>query len=463
MSLFIVGLDNTIVNVALPSIQHDLQTDLSDLQWVIDAYLVVLASLLMLSGSTGDRLGRKRTFQTGLVLFVIGSALCSLAPTLGWLIAARAIQGIGGSMLNPVAMAIITNTFTDARERARAIGVWGGVVGVSMALGPVLGGGLVEWVGWRSIFWINIPVGLVACVLCARFVPESRAEHPRRIDPIGQVLVAGTLGLLTFGIIEAPRHGWTSAQTLACLGGAAVALVLLVAYELRRRQPLIDPRFFRSAPFAGAAVIAICGFSALSGFLFLNTFYLQHSRGFSPLQAGLATLPMAAMSAVCAPLSGRLLGRSGPRLPLLIAGAGLLASTLMMTRLSMTTSHWTLYATYLVFGIGFGFLNAPITNTAVSGMPRSEAGVAAAIASTSRQIGQSLGVAVIGSLVVTSAGAAAAADFPQASHVGWWVTVGCACMVLLLGVVTTSRAAHRTAETSAERILARRAQQGASA
>src|SRR6201994_2439818 len=189
MSLLIVSMDNTIVNIALPSLRADLHAGVSGLQWTIDAYTLVLASLLILSGSTADRVGRRRTFQTGLALFTAGSLLCSLAPGLGWLIAFRALQAIGGSMLNPVAMSIITNTFTDAKERARAIGIWGGVVGFSMALGPLLGGLLVGSLGWRSIFWINVPVGIAAFILAARFIPESRAPHARRADPLGQLLV----------------------------------------------------------------------------------------------------------------------------------------------------------------------------------------------------------------------------------------------------------------------------------
>ncbi len=210
MSLFIVGLDVTVVNVALPSIEKDLHASVSGLQWVVAAYSLVLASLLMLSGSTADRVGRRRTFQIGLALFTLGSLLCSLAPSLGALVAFRMIQAIGGSMLNPVAMSIITNTFTERAERARAIGIWGGVVGLSMALGPVVGGLLVSAVGWQSIFWVNIPVGISAIVLTALFVPESKAPRRRRFDPVGQLLVMITLAMLVYGIIEGPGHGWTS-------------------------------------------------------------------------------------------------------------------------------------------------------------------------------------------------------------------------------------------------------------
>src|SRR6202167_3903366 len=210
LSLFIVGLDATIVNVALPSIGRELHSSVSGLPWTIDAYSLVLASLLMLSGSTADRVGRRRTFQVGLALFTLGSLACSLAPSLGALVGFRMMQAIGGSMLNPVAMSIITNTFTERVERARAIGIWGGVVGLSMALGPVVGGLLVSTVGWRSIFWINIPVGVTAIVLTALFVPESKAPLARRFDPVGQVLVMITLAALVYGIIEGPARGWTS-------------------------------------------------------------------------------------------------------------------------------------------------------------------------------------------------------------------------------------------------------------
>ncbi len=452
-SLFIVGLDNTIVNIALPSIRRDLGASLSGLQWVIDAYTVVLASLLMLAGSTGDRVGRRRTFQTGLVLFTLGSLACSLAPTLGWLIAARALQAVGGSMLNPVAMSIITNTFTEPRSRARAIGVWGAVVGVSMALGPPLGGALVASVGWRSIFWINIPVGLAALVLCALFVPESRAPRPRPVDVVGQVLVVVLLASLTYGLIEAPAAGWVSAQTLGCFALAALALAVLVPYELRRREPLINPRFFRSAPFAGATLIAVCGFAALGGFLFLNTLYLQESLGYSALHAGLLTLPMAALTAVCSPVSGRLVGTAGPRVPLVVAGVALTASMLMLTGLTAHTPLWQLLTSYVLFGLGFGMLNAPITNTAVSGMPVAQAGVAAAVASTSRQIGQSLGVAVIGALVTSAVRGPLSTGFPKASHIGWWVGAGCGAAILVLGVLTTGRRAERSAARTAERLI----------
>ena len=453
MSLFIVGLDATIVNVALPAIGHDLHAGVDGLQWVVDAYTLVLASLLMLSGSTGDRTGRRRTFQTGLVLFTLGSLLCSLAPGLGWLVGFRMLQALGGSMLNPVAMSIITNTFTDPGERARAIGVWGGVFGISMALGPIAGGALVDSVGWRGIFWVNIPVGIAALVLTALFVPESRAERARRVDPVGQVLVILLLASLTYGIIEGPEAGWAAARILGCFAFAAVALACLLWYEPRRDEPLIDLRFFRSAPFAGATVMAVCAFAALGGFLFLNTLYLQDARGYSALHAGLYLLPMAAITVLLSPLTGRIVAARGPRLPVVVAGIATTVAAIMLTRLGSDTSAGYLIVAYVIFGIGYGLVNPPITNSAVSGMPRAQAGVAAAIASTSRQVGTTLGVAVGGSAVLSALHGPLRPGFASASHVGWWIIAGCGAATALVGLVSTGRWAQQTAERTAAQMM----------
>jgi EmrB/QacA subfamily drug resistance transporter len=450
MSLLIVGMDNTIINVALPSLRSDLHASLSDLQWTIDAYTLVLASLLVLSGSTADRLGRRRTFQTGLVVFTLGSLLCSLAPGLGWLVAFRMVQAVGGSMLNPVAMSIITNVFTDKRERAFAIGAWGGVIGISIGLGPLVGGALIESVGWRGIFWINIPIGIAAIVLAALFVPESRAPKARRPDPVGQVLVVLTLASLTYAIIEAPHRGWTAVSTVSLLVVAAVAAVSLVSYERRRFEPLIEPRFFRSVPFSGATLTAVCAFAGFAGFLFLNTLYLQDVRGYSALVAGVCTLPIALGALIFAPVSGRIVGTWGPRVPLFIAGIAMSLGAVMLVPVAAHTSMPWVLASYSVFGIGFGMVNAPITNSAVSGMPNSQAGVAAALASTSRQVGATMGVAVIGSVLNSGLGSRAlSVGFVDASHGARWIIVGCGLAVLALGLVTSSKWAKATAADTA--------------
>jgi EmrB/QacA subfamily drug resistance transporter len=451
MSLLIVGLDVTIVNVALPAIHDSLHASVAGLQWTIDAYTLTIASLLMLSGSTADRIGRRRVFQAGLILFSLGSLLCALAPTLETLVAARVLQAIGGSMLNPVAVSIIRNVFEDPRERAQAIGVWGGMIGISMALGPILGGALVDSVGWRWVFLVNVPVGVTAVALTAAFVPESRAPRPRRLDPVGQVLVIAALASLTSAIIEGNRAGWTSPEIIVLFCVSLGTFCSLIAYELGRRQPLLEMRFFRSAPFSGASAIAVCAFAALGGFLFLNTLYLQDVRGLSPFHAGLYVLPMAATTLVFAPLSGRIVGRRGNRIPLLVASSGLIVGALMLTQISANTSPVYLLSAYLVFGFGFGLVNPPITNTAVSGMPPSQAGVAAAVASTGRQVGATLGVAVVGAVAGSGLSGEIGPGFATATHASWWIIVGLGVAILIVSLLTTTQWAQRTAAQTAAR------------
>jgi len=445
MTLFMVGLDITAVNVALPSIGRQLDASLSWLQWTVSAYTVVMASLLLFSGSMADRLGRKRTLIVGLTVFSIASLLCSLAPTVELLVVFRVLQGVGASMLNPVAMSIITNTFTEPRERAQAVGVWGAVFGASMALGPILGGALVASVGWAWIFLINIPLGLAAIALTLRFVPESKAPRPRRFDPIGQLLVIVLLASVTFGIIEAPSAGWTSPTILATFAAAGFALLGLLRYEPRRTEPLIDLRFFRSIPFSASIGLSVAAFASFGGFLFLNTLYLQDVRGLSPVQAGITIVPIALMTVLFSPISGRMVGRSGPRKPLMIAGTASLFACLMLVDIGPSTSTAWLIAAYVVFGIGFGFVNAPITNAAVSGMPREQAGVAAAIATTSRQFGQAIGVAIIGAIVASGA----EAGLTTASHPAWWTLAALGALVLVLGVLATGSRARTSARRTA--------------
>ncbi|KJE19494.1 drug resistance transporter, EmrB/QacA subfamily [Frankia torreyi] len=448
-SAFVVAMDATILNVGLPSIKSDLHAADSGLQWTVDAYSLVLASLLLFSGSMGDRFGRRRVFRTGLTLFSFGSLLCSLAPGLGWLIAFRMIQAVGGSMLNPVALAIITNTFTERRERARAIGLWGGVVGLSLALGPVLGGLLVDTAGWRSIFWINVPVGVIAMMLTGRYLPESRAPRARRFDPAGQVLVAVTFGTLAYAIIEAPDAGWAAPRTIVLFLVAALALAGLVGCERRRQDALLDVRFFRSAPFSGATAIAVCAYAAMGGFLFLNTLYLQAVRGYSAMHAGLLTLPMAALAAVMPLISGRLVASHGPRPSLILAGIAISVSGVILSFLGTYTDLAPVICAYVLFGAGFGMVSAPTTNVAVSGMPLAQAGVAGAVAGTSRQIGMTLGVAVLGSVAAHHAAGGSGVTIDPTSAPSWWIMVGCGLAIAVLGVLTTGRWARDTAVRTA--------------
>jgi EmrB/QacA subfamily drug resistance transporter len=421
MALFITALDSTILNVALPTIGRDFHAGVSGLQWTIDAYSLVLASLLLLAGSTGDRLGRRKMFQIGLVLFGLGSLACALAPNLGSLIVFRMLQAIGGSLLQPNALSILTNVFTDRRERARAIGIWGGVFGIAAACGPIIGGFLVDTVGWQAIFLVNIPVVIMTFVLLARYAPESRARRPRRVDPPGQILIIVALASITSAIIEGPQRGWGSTVILGLFALGALALLAFIAVEQRRREPLIELRFFRSPPFAGAASMATLAFLILSGFLFLNTLELQEVRGDSALLTGVATLPATLMMAIGSPLTGRWVARRGTRVPLVVSGLAFAASALILTQLGPHASYLTLAVAYALLGAGFAMVNPPITNIAVAGMPMAQAGVASAVASSSRQLGNVLGVALVGSLLASRLHTqltqrSAAAHLPAVTH-----------------------------------------------
>jgi MFS family permease len=347
---------------------------------------------------------------------------------LGALVAARSVQGAGASMLSPVALAIVVNAMPDPRERARAIGVWASVFGLSMAAGPVTGGALIAAFGWRSVFWVNAPVIAAAVTLSALLVPESRAQRAPRPDLPGQALLTVAVCAGVGVLIEGPRIGWASPLAWAGYLIAAAAAAGFTLAELRRREPLIDLGLFRRPAFTTAVLGAVAVFAALNVTLLLNTLYLQHSRGWTPLAAGLATLPMALGATACAPLSGNLTGRRGPRLPLLLAGAFITAGGLCLADLSPGTSVPLLLLAYLLIGTGFGFANAPITNTAVSGLPLARAGVAGAITSTARQVGSAIGIAIAGGL----AAGATPGHLARASRPGWLVVTACGLILFIV-------------------------------
>lgn len=427
LSMFLVGLDTTVVNVALPAIGRGLGVGTRSLEWTVDAYTLVLAGLLISSGALADRFGRRWVFQSGLVVFGAASLVCAIAPSVGTLVTARAVQGIGASMLSPVALAIVVNAMPDPRERAQAIGVWASVFGLSMAAGPVTGGALIAGFGWRSVFWVNAPLIVAALVLSAVFVPESRSQRAQRLDIPGQALLTVAIGVLVGVLIEGPRIGWTSLAALTAYAFAALATVGFVWVESRRREPLMDLRLFRRPVFSSAVLGAVAVFVALNVTLLLNTLYLQHTRGWTPLAAGVATLPMAVGATLCAPLSGRLVGRVGPRLPLVLAGTFIAVGGLCLIGLDQHTHVFLLLPAYLLLGIGFGFANAPITNTAVSGLPPARAGVAGAITSTARQFGAALGIALAGGLVA----GAGPTGLPHASRPGWILVAACGLFLFL--------------------------------
>ncbi len=438
-AMFLVGLDTTIVNVALPDIGHGLGADARGLAWVVDAYTIVFACLLITSGAVADRWGRRCVFQSGLVIFGTASLLCALAPSLELLVGARVLQGVGASMLSPVALGIVVNAMPDPKERAKAIGVWGSVFGLSMAAGPVAGGALVEALGWRAVFWVNVPLVAGALVLVRSLVPESRGQVARRLDLPGQVLLVAVIGLIVGLLIEGPRIGWLSVLALTGYALVAVTVVCFISVESRREEPLIDPALFRVPSFTGAVLAAMAVFVALSLTLLLNTFYLQTDRGWPPFSAGAAALPMALGATLCAPLSGILVARAGARRPLLVAGTFLAAGGLCLIWVGHDFSVAKLLIAYLVVGVGVGFANAPITNAAVNSLPTDRASVAGGTTSTARQVGVAIGVAIGGGLIAGARpGLLAAASAP-----GWIVVVVCGLVLLVAASVLSPSSRQR--------------------
>ena len=447
-SVIVVVMDISIVNVALPAIRRDLHASVPGLQWTVDAYTLVLASFLVLAGSTADRVGRRRIFQAGLAAFGLGSLLCGLAPGIGWLIAARVLQAAGGTMLNPVAMAIVANTFPGPAERARAIGVFGSMSGLALALGPILGGALVDGLGWHAIFWVNVPIVAAAIGGTMLFVPESRAARPRRFDPAGQALVMVVLGSVVYAIVESGRLGWTSPVIIALLAVAVLGALGILGYEPRRGDPLLELRLFRSVPFSAAILMALQALCAFGAFLFVTTLYLQDLRGLPALTAGLCLLPVGALVVLLSPVTGRMVGARGPRVPLVVAGTALALGGAASARLGPATPLPAVLAVYLLFGVFLGTVNPPVTNTAVAGMPRSMAGVATSLASAGRQSGTTLGVAIAGTVVGSALGRGGTA-FTSSAHGVWWMVTGLGAGIVVLGLLSTGRWALGTAARAA--------------
>lgn len=402
ISLFMNYLDGTILNVALPVLQRVYHADEAALQWIVDSFLLVLTCLLILAGSLADRFGRRRLLLYGLVIFTVGSLGCALSQSVVQLVIARMITGVGGSMLVPTTLSIVRNTFTDRRDLARAIGIWSGVYGIASACGPLAGGILIDTAGWRSIFLVNIPVGIAGVFLGRKYIPESVAKQVRKVDVWGQILVVLMMGALVSAIIEAPNLGWNSPVTVTGFLLSGAVFIVFVAVELRRNEPLIELRFFAIRSFAGANLLAIVTFVLMSGFLFLNTIYLQQVRDLSALQAGLMTLPLMVAIAIVAPLSGRFLAKHGPIRPMSVSPFFAMVAFGMMIGAHAYSSFTYLLVAYVLLGISLGLVNPTITHTSVAAIPSAQAGVASAITSASRQIGSALGVAVLGSVAVTA-------------------------------------------------------------
>jgi EmrB/QacA subfamily drug resistance transporter len=445
LSVLIAGIEITSLNLAIPAIRTDLNATAAHAQWAVAIYSLGVASLLMLGGAAGDRFGRRRVLQIGITIFLLGSLLCSLAPIIDVLIAGRLVQAVGASMMNPVALAIISQVFVVPAERARAIGIWGAVFGASVVLGPVVGGVLIHLFGWRAVFWINIPLGVVAIIACAVLVPESRSATIRGTDPIGQLLAAGSLFGLMFVLIESSGRGWTHPWIMAIAAAAACAFAGFLRYESRHPEPFVELRFFRSIPFAAATVTALCVFIVWGAFLFMMSLYLQSWRGYTAIHAGLLLLPVGVAVVVVSPISGYLVRRFGSRLPLLIAGLMTAAASLLLAFLEPTAPRSLLMVIFTAGGITFGKVTVPINYAAVTGMPQDRAGAAAGITSTSKQIGISVGVALSG---VLAAGALSPpmGDFTDSADPLWLFTFVLGLAIAVLGIVSTSPRAQRSAE-----------------
>jgi EmrB/QacA subfamily drug resistance transporter len=398
LSLLVIGLDNTILNVALPTLVRDLNADASQLQWIVDAYALVFASLLLTAGSLGDRYGRRRVLGAGLVIFGIGSVLSAFATSPGSLIAWRALMGIGGAVIMPSTLSIVTNVF-PAEERGRAIGIWAGFSGIGIAIGPVLGGWLLESFWWGSVFFINVPVIAVAVLAGLFLVPESRDPAATPLDPIGAVLSTVGLAALTYGLIEAPSHGWTDGIILGSFATAVVLLVAFVFAELRVRHPMMDVRLFENSRFTAASISTALVFFALFGVLFFLTQYLQFVLGYGTLEVGVRLIPVAAALMIAAPVSARLTERLGTK-AVVTGGLVLVATGLGLLATASPASGYKLVASSLVtIGLGMGATMAPATEAIMGALPRARAGVGSAVATTLRQVGGVLGVAVLGSLL----------------------------------------------------------------
>lgn len=401
LSLLLIVVDNTIVNVALPTLQRELGATTSQLQWIVDSYILVFAGLLLTAGSLGDRFGRKRALTLGLLLMAAASGLSAVSGTAGQLIATRAMLGVGAALVMPATLSILTNIFTDAVERARAIAIWAGTAGMAVAIGPVTGGWLLQDYWWGAVFLVNIPVIAIALAAGVRLLPESRDEQAPPLDGVGALLSIAGLTTLIWTIIEAPDAGWASVQTLI---GSAVAVVFLagfVAWERRVEHPLLDVAFFRNARFSAASAAITLTFFAMFGSFFLMTQYLQLVLGFSALEAGVRLLPVAGAMMVIAPASAALVERLGTKV--VVAGGLAITSTglLLASFLTATGGYPPLAAVLVVLSVGMALTMAPATESIMGSLPRAKAGVGSAVNDTTRELGGALGVAVLGSTMAS--------------------------------------------------------------
>ena len=416
LSLMVIGVDNTILNVALPTLVRDLHATTSQLQWIVDAYTLVFAGLLLSAGSLGDRYGRRKSLSAGLVIFGVGSVMSAMVGSANHLIATRALMGIGGALIMPATLSIISNVFTVPTERARAIAVWAGFSAMGIAVGPLAGGWLLQHFWWGSVFMVNIPIVILALVGGRLFVPDSKDPSPRGLDLTGAVLSILGLVTLVWAIIEAPGRGWGSSTTLAAFVVAAVFLGAFVAWELRSDHPMLDVHFFQNPRFTAASMAVTMVFFALFGSMFLMTQYLQFVLGYTALQAGVRVGPVALVLMVAAPLSARVVERVGTKL-VVAAGLAIVAVSLVILSLATATSGYPpVLASMLVMGVGMGMTMAPATESIMGSLPRAKAGVGSAVNDTTRQVGGALGVAILGSLLASAYRSSLGTSVPEVAR-----------------------------------------------
>jgi len=402
LGFFIVMLDTTIVNVALAEIGTDLDTTVGSLQWVVDAYTLVFAAFLLTAGAACDRLGARRVYLAGLVVFAVLSAVCALAPTGGFLVAGRAVQGVGAAAIVPGSLALLSAVYDDPKERARAIGLWGGAGGVAAAIGPVLGGALVSTIGWRAVFWVNLPIVAIGCLLTLWAIPALTGSRARRVDLPGQVLSVLTLVAVTYAVITAGEHGWSPWQVAVLIAGG-VFLALFIIAERRHPDPMLPMALFTRARFSVAAMVGLALNISFFGQLFVLSLFFQQYLGYEPWLAGLALAPQACSAVVASPLGGRAVARWGA-FPTMLTG--LVVGTIGFSSLVLLTAETPyVVVAVLTFTAGFGmaFAMPAATSAAVASAPPEHVGIAGGVINAARQTGSVVGVAVLGEMVASGA------------------------------------------------------------
>ena len=399
-ALFMIMLDNTIVNVALPSIQRSLHTSPETLQWTIDAYVLTFAVLILFGGKLGDRFGRKRMFLVGLGIFTLASAACAQATTDTQLVAFRAVQGVGAALLNPLSLSILVAAF-PRRQLPTAIGIWAGVSALGLSVGPLVGGFLVERVSWSAVFWVNVPIGAIAAVVCLWAVTESRDERHRHLDAVGTALVTTGLFALVVALIGTSSNGWTSATTLGLLTAAAVLSALFIAWEHHNMEPMVPLRFFLRPAFSTSTVVSLLVGFAFIGVLYLIVLYFQNVMGYSPLQAGLRTLPLTLTQAVTAANAGRLNRTFGARTKMSVGLLLLSVGLFGLAQIQVTTSYTAIWPFQVLLGLGMGLVMPAVAAAGMAAVAAEQSGVASGVINASRQVGGALGIAVLGSIAAT--------------------------------------------------------------